>query len=196
MASIENERDDPDPCLLDHLSPPTSPSLLSAATASLNSDLAACIRPANETNPFAGPSSLTPDVAPTQPTLSRRELKRKLTKEKGKQRSHDIRKKSRIANPTIQEHGKKKFLDSAVPFFTNAQVERAAVASTGYVGFGGRKKKKVGKGGQVEDGAAVLHEDIRTEVADGGAVDYTQADAMLKGLLSEKGYNLLLWDGL
>jgi len=185
MASIENERDDPEPGLLEHPSPPTGP-LLSAATGSSN------VSPSTH-SPLNGGRT---DV--DLPILSRRALKRKLTKEKGKQRSHDIRKKSRIANPAIQEHGKKKYLDSAVPIFTNAQVETAAVASTGYVGLGGKKKKKVGKwgGGQVEDGAAVLHADITKEVGDGSAVDYTQADAMLQELLGEKEHTLLLWDGL
>ena len=51
MASIENERDDPEPDPLDHPSPPTSSALGAAAGASnvsLNSDAEACIWPANE----------------------------------------------------------------------------------------------------------------------------------------------------
>jgi hypothetical protein len=234
MASIENERDDPEPDLLDHPSPPKTP-LLSAATGasnvSLNSDVEARIKP-DATAMLLCISSHSESEAQTSPTinslnnefselhdastrsllngsqldvgyvdrpmLSRRELKRKLAKEMGKQRSHDIRKKSRIDNPTIQDHGKKKYLDSAVPLFTNAQIGKAAVASTGYVGLEGKKKKKVGKGkgGQVEGRAAVLHEDITEEMVASGVVDYSQADAMLKELLNEKRHTLLPWDGL
>lgn len=156
----------------------------------------------NELEPH-GPSTFSPlnesqtDVGVDRPTLSLRRLKRKLTKEKGKQRSHDIRKKSRIDNPTVQEHGKNKYLNSAVPFFANAQVGNAAVASTGYVGLGGKKKKKNRDDGQADGASTVLHEAVTKQaVVDSRVADYTQADAMLKELLSEKRHTLLPWNGL
>lgn len=68
MASIENERDDPEPDLLDD-PPPSTSSALGAATGasniSFNSDVETCIRPANENghlNRSARPS-LTSETA-------------------------------------------------------------------------------------------------------------------------------------
>ena len=176
MASIQNEKDEPKPDLLDEPSPPPMPPLLCAPEApkvagalNLNANLDFGLEPAGGSDQcgpylFAALSPSAPDwAAPTTsginsygpqlagqtdtghidqpPAPTTRELKRKLMKEKDKQRSHGIRKKSRIDNPTVRTHGIKKYISSANPLFMDMQTGQARVASTGYVGLGVRKQK-------------------------------------------------------
>lgn len=206
MASIANERDDPEPELVeDDTSPKTPP--LSAAAATGTSDETAdssrrCVPPlmpnATLTALRQSSSSLLPNsTANSQhgenqpepvPALTNKEMKWKLKKEKDKERSHENRKKRRIDNPNAQEHGKKKYIDSATPLFKDAGIETAAVASTGYVGLGGRKRK------------AEKDEAHGKNKEDNGVVqplaDYSAAEALLQKLRGEKGYDLLKWKNL
>jgi len=241
MASVENEKDEPEPDLLDD--PLTISPLCAAGALGLNANLDFGFEPGDRRGPylFAGLSPSAPGwAAPTTsginsygpqregqtdaghidqpPALTKRERRQKLMQEKGKQRSHGIRKQKRIENPTIRTHGIKKYISPATPLFMDTQVGQARVASTGYVGLGGRKQKvekgevhekerkedgkEMGKeNGWVKGSMAVAHTGANGETneaacdSENGA-DYRKADAMLRELLGENGYDLLKWNGL
>ena len=187
MASIRNKRDDPEPEVVEELPSLKTPLLSAAATTGVSHDVTG-------NDQFV--PSLMPDAALTglvdQPlaSLSRNERKRKLTKERAKERSHE----SRIDNPKIKDHAIKKYMDSATPLFKDAHTEKATVASTGYVGLGGGKKKvekdKAHRKNTKEEGKGkVIMPDVD------GVADYSKAEAMLQELRG-KGYDLLKCNGL